>query len=119
MNPISTKISGLVMSPKFQKSIKASIKPAEITAIESAKIAATVIAQSLTKNPDITYFPSGKMVGDFIEFAVRFTVGVFKKNPEKNFEKIVFGNPANGMTDSLLLSFGTSKFKTVIKGLFK
>lgn len=111
MRPIGPKLSNMLSTPKAKKIIKAG----GLTLIESAKVAATM----LTKDP-VSSYPLIKGSGDFLEFAIRFTVGLFRKNPEKNFDKIVFGNSANLFSDSVMyVCYGGKKSKEIITSSFK
>lgn len=115
MRLVGPKLSSALSTPKAKKVIKAG----EITLIEGGKVATTLVGQHVTKNPAFNY-ENVKYFGDFGEFAVRFTVGLFKaKGSMEKFDKIVFGNPANIFTDSAMYINYGPKSIGIIKNLFK
>lgn len=102
MRIIGPKLSNKLSTPNAKKVIKT----AEITLIESAKVAATMIGQSLTKNPEVFNYKDVKSASDFLEFWIRTAVGVSKTklhdyHHREKLEKVAFGNPANVFSDCI------------------
>lgn len=98
-----------INTPKVAKAIKIGSKCAEIGVVESAKVATSM----LTK----TMYPDMKIACDALEMGLRVFISNLVKSKYRS--NIVFGNPANILSDIILGSLGKVEFKNTMKKLFK
>lgn len=105
--------------PDAKRVLQLSLKTTEIAVSEGTKAIPAIIVGTATEYPltAAACYVFTKVLGDIAGGALRVLIS--KKAPKEKSFKIMFGNPLNGFTSTLMLIGNPKNFVKTAKEMFK